>query len=210
MHHPAGYSRAAHTRTLAARRTESVDFQDPFRQRPGVFTWREFEEEQPELAEAGRSLLYQFGTVGLGFLATVAKDGSPRTHPMCPLVTDDKLLAFIEPGPKRQDLHRDGRYALHCFPPAANEDAAYFTGRASFVGDDRPLVEHATVQWLRERALDEAPPGLAEEELFELRLDRFLLTRTTGHGRLEPEAHGLARRPRHHSRRRVSATRLQR
>ena len=39
-------------------------------------SWLQFEAESPELAEAGRGLFYQFG-VGLGFLATVRRDGGP-------------------------------------------------------------------------------------------------------------------------------------
>ena len=165
-----------------------------------MLTWSEFAREAPELSTAARRLLYQFATVGLGFLATVRRDGGPRVHPMCPLVTDDSLLAFIEPGPKRDDLHRDGRYALHCFPPADNEDAIYLTGRASPIADDR-VIAAATAQWLAERELTEAPPGLADEQLFELRIERCLLTRTTGHGDWEPRhtvwhaGRGIIRQP---------------
>jgi hypothetical protein len=39
-----------------------------------MLTWGEFALERPELAEAGRRMLYQFG-VGLAFLATVRADG---------------------------------------------------------------------------------------------------------------------------------------
>ena len=92
-------------------------------------TWGEFERAEPGLAEAGRALLYQFG-VGFAFLATVGRDGGPRMHPMCPLIHDGGLYAFIVPGPKQADLHRDGRYALHSFPCEDNEDAFYCTGRA--------------------------------------------------------------------------------
>ena len=49
-----------------------------------VVTWGGFSLERPDLAEAGRGLLYQFG-VGLAFLATVRRDGGPRVHPMCPI-----------------------------------------------------------------------------------------------------------------------------
>jgi hypothetical protein len=99
-----------------------------------MLRWTEFQRVRPDLAEAGRRLLYQFG-VGLAFLATVRADGSPRLHPMCPLVTDDALVGFLQPSPKRGDLHRDGRYALHAFPPDDNEDAFYLSGRAVLVDD---------------------------------------------------------------------------
>src|SRR6266851_2560720 len=46
--------------------------------------WSTLAAERPDLAEAGRALLYQFG-VGLAFLGTIRKDGGPRVHPVCPL-----------------------------------------------------------------------------------------------------------------------------
>jgi hypothetical protein len=52
---------------------------------------------------------------------------------MCPLVTEDALVGFLQPSPKRQDLHRDGRYALHSFPPDDNEDAFVVSGHAVLV-----------------------------------------------------------------------------
>jgi len=66
--------------------------------------------------------------MGLGFLATVRPDGSPRLHPMWPLLTEDELLAFIIPSPKQADLRRDGRYTLHSFPCEDNEDTFSISG----------------------------------------------------------------------------------
>src|SRR5258708_324637 len=71
-------------------------------------TWNEFETDAPDIAEAGKKLLYQFG-VGLAFLATLRKDGAPRLHPICPTVVDGHLYALIGPTPKRADLRRGGR-----------------------------------------------------------------------------------------------------
>jgi len=51
-----------------------------------MVTWAEFAAAEPELADAGRSQLYQFG-VGLAFLATVRRDGAPRLHPVCPVLS---------------------------------------------------------------------------------------------------------------------------
>src|SRR5712692_2224379 len=100
-----------------------------------MLTWSQFSEKRPDIAEAGRGLLYQFG-VGLAFLGTVRRDGGPRMHPMCPVIAADGIYGVIEPhGPKRFDLERDGRYALHCFPPANNEDAFCITGRADLITD---------------------------------------------------------------------------
>lgn len=92
-------------------------------------TWNEFEASDPVMAAAGRKLLYQFG-VGLGYLATVRKDGGPRLHPFCPIVNEGRLYGLIGPSPKRNDLVRDGRYAIHSFACPDRDDEFYLTGRA--------------------------------------------------------------------------------
>lgn len=147
--------------------------------------WGEFAALRPDLAGAGRRLLYQYG-VGLAFLATTRRDGGPRVHPMCPLLRGDELYAFIVPSPKRRDLHRDGRYALHSFPAEANEDAFSVTGRAVPVSDLETTAALAR-QYGEERDLSEPPAELATWELFALDIESCLLTRTTGHGDPRPE-----------------------
>jgi hypothetical protein len=97
-------------------------------------TWAEFEAAMPEMAAAGRALLYQFGP-GLAYLATVRKDGGPRIHPICPVIVDGGLYAFIGDSPKRADLLRDGRYALHTFPAEDRDDEFFVAGRAGLVTD---------------------------------------------------------------------------
>lgn len=149
-----------------------------------ILGWSDFERRRPDLAEAGRGLLYQVG-VGLAFLSTVRGDGGPRLHPMCPILVGGALVAHIIPSAKRDDLHRDGRYAMHSFPCDDNEDAFYLTGRAAVVGDDS-LVRAATAQFLVERDIRGEPPGFADGEFFEFRLSRCLLTRTDGHGDPSP------------------------
>jgi len=150
-----------------------------------MLTWAEFAAREPELAASGRALLYQFGGVGLAFLGTVRPDGGPRVHPMCPVLHRDGLYAFIIPGPKRGDLHRDPRYALHCFPPEDNENAFYITGTARPVADGDVRREVASV-FLAERTWSTPPPGFAEQELFEFLVERALLSTTTGHGDHDP------------------------
>jgi hypothetical protein len=145
-----------------------------------VLTWGEFAEERPDLADSGRQLLYQFG-VGLAFLATARADGAPRVHPMCPVLTDDGLYAFIVPSPKRNDLHRDGRYAMHSFPADDNEDAFSVTGSAAPVSDPA-LAEALARQYLDEREISEPPAAFPTWEPFEFSFSSCLLTRTTGHG----------------------------
>ena len=97
-----------------------------------MISWSDFKAQQPELARQGADLLYHYG-VGLAFLGTVRADGGPRLHPMCPLLTETGLYAFIVPSPKQRDLHRDGRYVMHSFPLDDNEDAFYLSGVVSHV-----------------------------------------------------------------------------
>ena len=149
-----------------------------------MLRWGEFQRLRPDLAEAGRRLLYQFG-VGLGFLATVRGDGGPRLHPICPLLTGDALLGVLQPSPKRRDLLRDGRYALHSFPCDDNEDAFSVSGRAVPV-DDHDRRQAATARFLAERRLAEAPAGLADQALFEFLVGSCLWTATGGHGDWNP------------------------
>ncbi len=97
-------------------------------------SWSEFAAARPRLAAAVRALVHQYGP-GLGYLATVRSDGGPRVHPVSPVITDDGLYCFILNSPKRRDLDRDGRYALHSFPPEESDDEAYLSGRARRVTD---------------------------------------------------------------------------
>ncbi|MBI5565433.1 MAG: pyridoxamine 5'-phosphate oxidase family protein [Chloroflexi bacterium] len=74
-------------------------------------TWKFLAEQQPELAAFGAERLN--GKVA--YLATVRKDGSPRVHPMTPIIGQGHLFVFMEPtSPKGHDLQRDGRFAIHC------------------------------------------------------------------------------------------------
>jgi hypothetical protein len=151
-----------------------------------LLTWPEFREARHDLAEAGRSLFYQYGGVGLGFLGTVRLDGGPRVHPMCPVINDLGLYALLVPSPKLQDLLRDGRYAMHSFPCDDNEDAFYITGRAER-SDDADIREQVTRQFVGERSFEIPPAGLQGQDVIEFRIERCLLTRTTGHGDPDPQ-----------------------
>lgn len=149
-----------------------------------MISWRDFKDQQPDLAREGADLLYHFG-VGLAFLGTVRADGGPRLHPMCPLLTATGLYAFIVPSPKQRDLHRDGRYALHSFPLEDNEDAFYLSGVASHVLQPEIRGQLAR-QFADERADVALPPPGEEQHLFEFGVQAAMLTRTTGHGDPEP------------------------
>jgi hypothetical protein len=99
-----------------------------------VASWADFAAAEPRLAFEIRELIHQYGP-GLAYLATVRPDGGPRVHPVSPVVTDDGLYCFVMNSPKRRDLDRDGRYALHAFPPEDSNDEAYLSGLAQPVTD---------------------------------------------------------------------------
>ena len=97
-------------------------------------SWQALEDGNKELAEFGRE---RFASQ-VAYLATIRKDGSPRVHPVTPIVGEGHLFLFMEPtSPKGHDLRRDSRYALH----ASVEDQTggngefFITGQARFSDD---------------------------------------------------------------------------
>ncbi|MDA0365538.1 MAG: pyridoxamine 5'-phosphate oxidase family protein [Chloroflexi bacterium] len=89
-------------------------------------TWEQFERAEPELAAAGRRL---FGKQ-YAYLATVSAQGAPRVHPTTPILSGGRLFISVsDASPKRRDLDRDGRYALHALP-GPDDGEFYLTGRA--------------------------------------------------------------------------------
>jgi hypothetical protein len=97
-------------------------------------TWSSYAAAAPDLAEEVRALLFQYGS-GLGYLATVRADGGPRVHPVSPVIADGGLFIFLIDSPKRRDLERDGRFALHAYPAEDSDLEAYVAGRAVRVTD---------------------------------------------------------------------------
>ena len=74
-------------------------------------SWQALSGAAPELAAFGAERLHD----QVAYLATVRANGSPRLHPIRPVVTADCLFVFTErTSPKIRDLEHDGRYALHC------------------------------------------------------------------------------------------------
>lgn len=143
-----------------------------------MVTWLEFAVAEPSLASEARKNIYEVG-IGLGFLATVRADGAPRVHPVCPIISTAGLHVLVVPGPKQNDLRRDGRYALHtetCAPPN-HEDGCMLTGRAHEVAD--PALRNIVLDQLRaERHDEELWPSVHTDALFELTIDSCLLVRT--------------------------------
>jgi hypothetical protein len=98
-------------------------------------TWAEFEAAAPDVAAAGRRLLYRDGR-GQAMLATVrGEQEPPRMNPITLAIVDGRIFAFVLKSPKLGDLERDGRYALHSHhDPAAPSEFA-LRGRARLVAD---------------------------------------------------------------------------
>src|SRR6187549_1275703 len=73
-------------------------------------SWMEFARQAPEFAEFGKARFQS----GVAYLGTLRADGSPRVHPVTPII-GEQLFLFMEPtSPKGKDLLRDPRYSLHC------------------------------------------------------------------------------------------------
>jgi hypothetical protein len=83
-------------------------------------SWAEFETAKPDMAAAGRALMYRSGD-GEALLVTVRGDEPPRVHPVNVGVVDGRLYTFVQAkSAKRRDLEEDGRYAIHTnIDPAA-------------------------------------------------------------------------------------------
>jgi len=131
----------------------------------------------PDMVAHGQRLIYVHG-VGLGYLATIRKDGGPRLHPMCPLIVEGGLWTMIGPdGPKCADLRRDGRYAMHALSPKDVDDEFLVMGRA--------VETHDRSKWT---AVADAAgwPVDPSEVLFELDIERTLLALYTHRGQWPP------------------------
>ncbi len=101
-----------------------------------MVTWDEFAAAAPEMSAFGRALLDRLGA---GFLATVRKDGSPRLHPVVPIIAAGELWVFVNPAsPKFHDLRRDRRYVLHTLIDQQDEEFLV-GGRATAMNHDRGL-----------------------------------------------------------------------
>ena len=108
-------------------------------------TWSELSAAEPRLASEGERLFHR-GEVDEALLATVRDDEPPRIHPIWIRVVDGRLYAFIGRSPKRTDLERDGRYALHAHQDAAVPYEFTVRGRARLV-DDAAERDRIAASW---------------------------------------------------------------
>ncbi len=131
-------------------------------------TWAEVAAGAPELARESERLFRAFT---LAYLATVRADGGPRVHPVTITVHDGRLYAFLVRGtPKRADLLRDPRYALHSFPffPGGTTDS-YVDEEVVVFGTARPTEDAGTRAAVAAVHNDTVHEG---DLLFELDVDR--------------------------------------
>lgn len=147
------------------------------------YSWSDFAIASPRLAADVRSLLELYGQC-FGYLATVRRDGGPRVHPVSPVIADGGLFCFVTLSPKRHDLERDGRYALHAYPAENSDDEAYLAGRA------RPVIDA-----IRQRRLANLHRAAATVDwrLFEFDIDVAMLTHRER--RDQPAEHRVWRAP---------------
>src|SRR5258707_5953907 len=105
-------------------------------------SWKAFSQQAPEFAAFGEA---RFGS-GVAYLGTLRPDGSPRVHPITPII-GEQLFLFMEPtSPKGKDLDRDPRYTLHCSVENSSGGGGefYVRGRATLVND--PLIREQAVR----------------------------------------------------------------
>jgi hypothetical protein len=200
-----------------------------------VATWREFESAAPGVASVARMLwpgitaLHQGqakppGTpwFPVAFLATSRRDGSPRLHPICPVLAAGRLFAAIpRSSPKGDDLRRDPRWAIHALPGPEDDElairaraievghalevraAVIAVVRASGVGgmietvSNDPIIEFDIVRVDAARWLDIGQPGTRQRGRPVRRRDRLVQAFSRVFARLVTgECRGRPSRPR--------------
>ena len=117
----------------------------------GMTTWNDVHQAAPDLADLVRG---RFEATGLGYLATLRRDGSPRVSGIEPLFADGMVwLGMMPQSRKALDLRHDPRLCLH----AANIDKNIGDGDARISG---VAFEHESEADLdRARAAFEAATG---------------------------------------------------
>ena len=129
-------------------------------------SWQNFSTGEPILAVLGRGLLHG----KIAFLATTKPDGSPRLHPVRPFIGENHLYLFINrKSPKRQDLLRDGRYALHGSVFQTNEVSTEFLITGSAQSADSSVIREAAFRVVGHDLPD-------QQALFVLSVDSVLVT----------------------------------
>jgi hypothetical protein len=141
-----------------------------------MVAWVSAEKAAPELAAAVRG---RFDAFGLGFLATLRRDGSPRISGIEPLFALDELwLGMMPRSLKALDLVRDGRFSLH----SATTDKQVTDGDAKVSGVARRVEDEATFAVFREAfaAATGYPPPDGPFELFRADVHEMSIVKPAG------------------------------
>src|SRR5260221_1035858 len=110
----------------------AVDQVSPLEENCAVASWAQFETEAPQLAAVAARLWPGMVALHRGaakpvdvpwfpvsYLATVRGDGSPRLHPICPILAGGLLFVAIpRTSPNGLDLRWDSRCAFTVLPGA--------------------------------------------------------------------------------------------
>src|SRR5579883_1172341 len=144
-------------------------------------SWSAVAAAAPELAH---NVQARFEATGLGLLATLRKDGSPRLTGIEPLFAEGELwLGMMPDSLKAADLQRDGRFALH----AATTDKDVKEGDAKLNGVAVEVVDGATKAafqaGFKEQRGQDIPPG--PFHLFRLDVQEMSFLRPVGGEYLE-------------------------
>ena len=104
-------------------------------------TWAEFAEAAPDLAAFG----WERMRGRIVYQATLRLDGGPRVHPVSPWLGAGLLcVSFRDTSPKRREVERDARYALHTAQPwedhAGRHGEFLAHGRLEQVPSSHPAV----------------------------------------------------------------------
>ena len=136
----------------------------------GVVSWNLFQEDSPELASFGKKRLD--GKVA--YLATVRLDGTPRAHPVIPIIDEGYCFIFVEASSQKvQDLRENGYFCLHC----AVNDSSGSSGEFQMTGNAQRISD-ALIRNLAEEASGYRPSP--RSILFELLLTEALATTYPG------------------------------
>jgi hypothetical protein len=113
-------------------------------------TWTDFASAAPETAAV---FLRRLEATGMGLLATLRRDGSPRISPLEPGVRDGKLwLGMMGGSTKSRDLQRDPRCCLH----SATEDKEIKDGDAKLWGRAVHVTDPSELQAFARRIQEES------------------------------------------------------
>lgn len=137
-------------------------------------TWGDFATAAPDLA---RAVQERFEATGLGFLASLRTDGSPRLSGIEPFIWDGDLWLGMMPGSlKALDVARDPRVALH----AATVDKEVKEGDAKVAGRCVPVTSperHAAMAEAFHERTGYDPAAFGEFPLFTLDVTEAVFTK---------------------------------